>query len=67
MRRIEQYVIQTAEEVQQNLEEHAGNYVDSDLHWQKGLRFFIDNTDGQVDKPEDKNLFYATAMALYQR
>ena len=27
----------------------------------------IDNIDGQVDTPDDTNLFHATAMAVYQR
>ena len=29
--------------------------------------FFVDNTDGQVDTHEGKNLFHATAMTVYQR
>ena len=33
----------------------------------KKRRFFIDNTDGPVDTLEDKNLFHATAIAVYQR
>ena len=28
---------------------------------------FVDNTDGQVDTTEGKNLFHATAMTVYQR
>ena len=28
---------------------------------------FVDNTDGQVDIPEGKNLFHATTMTVYQR
>ena len=27
----------------------------------------VDNTDGQVDTPEGKNLFHETAMSVYQR
>ena len=50
--------------------EHGGT------HWElcalrsssaKKHRFIVDNTDGQVDTPEDKNLFHATAMTVYQR
>ena len=33
----------------------------------KKRRFFVDNTDGQVDTTEGKNLFHATAMTVYQR
>ena len=33
----------------------------------KKRRFLGDNTDGQVDTPEGKNLFHATAMTVYQR
>ena len=33
----------------------------------KRHRFSVDNTDGQVDTPEGKNLFHATAMSVYQR
>ena len=33
----------------------------------KKRRFFVDNTDGQVDTTEGKNLFHATAMRVYQR
>ena len=33
----------------------------------KERRFFGDNTDGQVDTPEGKNLYHATAMTVYQR
>ena len=46
--------------------EPAGNYVHSGLHRPKKHRFF-DNTDGQVDTLEGKNLFHATAMTVYQR
>ena len=27
----------------------------------------VDNIDGQVDTPDDTNLFHATAMSVYQR
>ena len=50
-----------------HIEEHAGNYVHSGLHRQKRLRFSVDDIDGQVDTPEGKNLFHATAMSTYQR
>jgi len=33
----------------------------------KKNRFFVYNTDGQVDTPEGKNLFHATAITVYQR
>ena len=33
----------------------------------KKRRFFVVNIDGQVDTPEGKNLFHATAMAVYQK
>ena len=33
----------------------------------KKRRFFVDNTDGQVDTTEGKNLFHATAMTVYRR
>ena len=33
----------------------------------KKRRFFVDNTDAQVDTTEGKNLFHATAMTVYQR
>ena len=33
----------------------------------KKRRFFVDNTDGQVDTTEGKNLFHATATTVYQR
>ena len=33
----------------------------------KKRRFFVDNTDGQVDTTEGKNLFHATAVTVYLR
>ena len=33
----------------------------------KRLCFSVDNIDGQVDTPEGKNLFRATAMSVYQK
>ena len=33
----------------------------------KKRRFLCENTNGQVDTPEGKNLFHATAMIVYQR
>ena len=53
--RVKQCVSQIAEGVQQNIEEHAGNNAHSDLHRKN------------VDTPEGKNLFHATAMSVYQR
>ena len=53
----------TSQGVQQNMEEHAGNYVYSGLHRQNRLRFSVDN----IDTSEGKNLFHATAMSVYQR
>ena len=31
------------------------------------LRFSVDIIDGQIDTPEGKNLFHATAISVYQR
>ena len=39
--RVIQCVIQTAEGVQQNMEEHAGNYVQSGLHRPKSVSFLL--------------------------
>ena len=45
---------------------HAGKYVHSGLHRPKSV-VFVDDTDGQVDTPDGKNVFHATAMTVYQR
>ena len=66
-KRIKQCVTQIAEGVQQNIEEHAGNYVPPGLHRQERLRFSIDNIYAHVDTPDGKNSFHATAMVVYQR
>ena len=49
------------------MDEHAGNCVHSGLHRQNRVSFSVDNIDGQVDTPEGKNLFHATAMSVYPR
>ena len=65
--RVKQCITQIAKGVQENMEKHDGNYVPPGLHRQQRLRFSLDNVDAQVDTPDGRNSFHATAMAVYQR
>ena len=65
--RVKQCITQIAKDVQENIEKHNGNYVPPGLHRQRRLRFSLDNIDAQVDTPDGRNSFHATAMAVYQR
>ena len=58
-------VTQTADGVQQCREEHAGYDVHSGFIG--NMLHNVKKIDGQVDTPDDTNLFHATAMAVYQR
>ena len=50
--RVKQSITQIAKGVQENMEEHDGNYVPPGLHRQQKLRFSLGNIDASVDTPD---------------
>ena len=66
-KRVKKCVSQISNGVRKNMEQHDGIYIPTGLHNQCQLRFSIDNIDANVDTPDGRNSFHATAMAVYQK